>query len=125
MAVKVFISYAHNDEHYKNELVKHLAALQRSGVIEEWNDRQITVGQSWDDEIKTAMNEAQLFLLLVSSDFIASDYINNKEIAEAFEKGRRNEAKIVPVIIRPCDFDDTPLAQFQAVPTNAKPISTW
>src|SRR6185295_13371991 len=125
MAVKVFISYAHKDEMYKDQLVAHLSALKNLGIIQQWDDRQITVGQSWDHEINSAMNEAELILLLISSDFLASDYIVSKEISAALERSRRNETKLVPIIVRPCDFADTPLAQFQATPKNAKPISTW
>ena len=125
MAVKVFISYSHKDEPYKDQLVAHLSALKNLGVIQQWDDRQIELGQQWDNQINTAMNDAELILLLVSSDFLASDYIVGKEISTALERSKRNETKLVPIIVRPCDFADTPLAQFQATPKNAKPISTW
>lgn len=125
MAVKVFISYSHKDEEYKNQLSSHLAALKRNGIIQQWDDRQIELGQQWDNQINSAMNEADLILFLVSSDFINSDYIFEKEMSAALERSKRNETKLVPIIVRPCDFADTPLAQFQATPKNAKPISTW
>src|SRR5204862_2318703 len=122
---KVFISYSHKDELFKDQLIAHLAVLKIEGVIEEWNDQQLTPGQGWDDKIKAAINEAEVILFLISSDFLASNYIRQNEILTAIERGQRNEVILVPIIIRPCDFEDSHLAKFQAVPKNAKPISTW
>lgn len=123
--MKIFISYAHDDEFYKNELLKQLKHLERDGVISGWQDGLINPGEKWDDSIKTALRECELILFLISADFLASDYIHNTEIKIAFERYEKGEVKIIPVILRPCLWKDTELSQFQALPTGAKSLSTW
>ena len=78
--VKLFISYAHEDEEYKDQLVKHLSSLLRKGWLEEWNDRKIAPGEEWDASIKNALADAEMILFLISADFMASDYIYDEEI---------------------------------------------
>ncbi len=123
--VKIFISYAHEDEEYKDQLVKQLSGLLRNGWIEEWNDRKIAPGQEWDDSIKNALVDAEVILFLVSADFMASDYIHDEEIKQALQRNKNGQLTIVPVIIRSCDFSSLSLSKFQALPTNATPIRSW
>ncbi len=123
--VKVFISYAHKDEEYKNKLVTHLIPLEREGLIDSWNDRELKVGDNWDIQIKRSLEEAQIVLLLVSPDFISSDYIHRVEIQGALERHQEGKATISPIIIRTIDWDSFSLGRFQALPTGGKPISTW
>ena len=125
MAPSLFISYAHADMLYKDQLVRHFAALKNSGVIREWNDRYIQPGEKWDHSISEAMQKSDVIVFLVSSDFLASDYINRYEITTAMEREKSGQVRIIPVVIRPCDFYSSPLSQYQALPRGAKPISTW
>ncbi|MDQ3020628.1 MAG: toll/interleukin-1 receptor domain-containing protein [Bacteroidota bacterium] len=125
MAINIFISYSHADELYKNDLVNHLSGLKRSGIINDWDDRKILPGEKWDEEIKKHFKDSKLVLFLVSSDFMASDYIQDIEIRTAIEKHERGEITIVPIIIRDCDYTSLSLSKFQALPKNAKPISSW
>jgi len=101
--MKIFISYAHQDEKYKNELLKHLSNLQRKGIIEGWHDRLITPGKNWDESIKSALYECEVILFLISSDFLASDYIYDTEIKIALERYEKGQVQLIPVIVRPCD----------------------
>ncbi len=123
--MRLFISYAHADEAYKNKLEKFLSGLKRQGAIDWWTDRAIVAGEDWGNEIKQGLLNSNVILFLVSSDFMASDYINDVEIAQAIKRHEAGEVIIVPVIIRPCDFTSLPLQKFQALPKNALPISKW
>jgi hypothetical protein len=123
--IKLFISYAHDDETYKDELIKHLSGLKRNGVIEEWNDRYIIPGQEWDAEIKQKLNNSHIVIFLISSDFMASNYINDVEIKNTMDRHNNNEIIIIPVIIRHCDFKSLGLNKFQALPKDANPVKSW
>jgi hypothetical protein len=120
-SVKVFYSYAHEDEKLRDELKKHLSNLKRQGVITDWYDRDISAGKVWDDEIKQHLNSAKVILLLTSPDFMDSDYINDVEVKRAMERHEAGEARVVPVILRPVDWAGTPFSKLQALPTDAKP----
>jgi TIR domain len=123
--VKVFISYAHKDEAIKVELTKHFSELRRKKIIVDWNDRMILPGEEWDATIKMALEEADIIFFLFSADFIASDYINNVEIGVAIERHDRKLTRLIPIIVRPCDFASSPLCYIQALPKDAKPITIW
>jgi len=123
--MKIFISYAHKDEFYKNELLKHLSNLQRKGIIDGWHDRLIKPGEKWNESIKCALYECQVIVCLISADFLASEYIHNTEIKIALERYAKGEVLIIPVIVRPCNWDDSDLGKFQALPKDAKALSTW
>lgn len=97
---RVFLSYSHKDEKYKEQLDNHLSALKRSGKIETWNDRKIDGGSDWDKTIKENMEKADIFLFLISADFMASEFIWNVEIRHAISSGKT----VVPIFLRPCDF---------------------
>lgn len=120
-----FISYSHKDEEFKEELMSHFKGMIGNGTIKAWEGRAILPGQDWDLEIKKKLEEATVILFLVSSAFMDSDYIKDVEIKHAIERYERKEVKIVPVILRPCDFDSLPLNKHLAVPTGRKPISRW
>ena len=89
--VKVFFSYAHADETYKNELNKHLSPLKRSEKIEAWNDEELLPGSSFDDEIKQKLEQSDIIILLISSDFINSDYCYEIEMQNAMTRAERDE----------------------------------
>ncbi len=123
--LNVFFSYAHKDEELRDELAVHLAILKRQGKIRPWHDRQITGGQEWAGEIDDNLDAADVILLLVSPTFVASDYFWDKELKRALERHEAGEARVIPIILRPVDWTDAPFAKLQALPKNAKPVTTW
>lgn len=120
--MRAFISYSHHDAEFLTALHQHLAALRRQNLLEAWTDREIDAGGVLDDEIAVAMNNANLFLLLVSSSFINSDYCYEKEFKKALEKYKLGKALIVPIIVRPCDWEIPELRQFKALPEDGKAV---
>ena len=122
---KLFISYSHKDELYKDELLEHLSGMRRSGEIKDWTDRAIVSGEKWDDVIKKNIEEADMILFLLSSSFIASDYIQNIEIKNAIERHNRKKVVIIPIPVRPCDYKSLPLRDIQSASKDFKPISTF
>jgi len=123
--VSVFFSYSHKDEDLRDELEVHLAALKRQGVIEAWHDRRIGVGKDLPKVIDAHLEEAEIVLLLVSPDFIASDYCYDVEMSRAMERHKSGHARVVPVILRPCDWHDTPFGKLLAVPKDGMPIMKY
>jgi hypothetical protein len=123
--VRVFVSYAHEDDHFRRELMKHLSLLVREVLIAPWHDRSIGPGDDWESAIDENLQAADIILLLVSADFMASDYIDGKELSRALERHDAGEARVVPVILRPADWESAPFGRLQAVPTDARPITTW
>lgn len=123
--VRLFYSYSHRDERLRDELDTHLKLLQREGLIEVWHDRQIAPGQAWDEEINANLESADIILLLISANFIASDYCYGVEMQRAIERDASGEARVVPVILRDVDWQGAPFGKLQALPKNGKPIMTW
>jgi WD40 repeat protein len=124
-SVKVFCCYARKDKRLQEKLMKHLSALQRQGLIEVWYDGKIDPGMPWEQEIKNALQSAQIILLLVSSDFIASNYCWEVELQRTMERHERGEAEIVPILLSPCFWKELPFAKLQMLPTGAKPVTLW
>ncbi len=122
---RVFYSYSHKDAALRDELETHLAALKRSGTIQGWSDRAITGGQEWAGQIDANLEAAEIILLLVSADFIASDYCYDLEMTRALEKHAAGAARVIPIVLRPVDWESTPFHKLQALPTGAKAITTW
>lgn len=122
-SISIFYSYAHEDERLRKKLDKHLVLLQRQGLISTWYDRKITAGTEWANEISTHLNNAQIILLLVSSSFLASDYCYSNEMAQALERHNAGTARVIPIILRPVDWQGAPFRQIQALPTDARPIT--
>jgi len=125
MNIKIFISYAHADEELYKKLEEHLNPLKYSGKITTWQDQEIPPGADWEDQIDTHLNEADMILLLISSSFIASNYCWNKEVQIALERHKAGTAKVIPIILKPTLWQDTPLGRLQVLPTKAKPIVQW
>jgi tetratricopeptide (TPR) repeat protein len=125
MAIEVFYSYSHKDEKLRDRLETHLARLQRQGVITGWHDRKIGAGSEWKGAIDQRINTARVILLLISPDFIASDYCYNIEMRQAMQRHEAGEAKVIPIYLRPCDWEGTPFGKLQALPTDAKPVTRW
>jgi len=124
-ALEVFCSYAHRDEALRDDLVKHLGLLQRQGVIAAWHDRKITAGTEWAGAIDAHLQSAQIILMLVSADFMASDYCYDVEMQRAMTRHEAKEARVIPVILRPVDWQAAPFGKLQALPKDGKPITTW
>ncbi len=101
MPVNIFFCYAHEDEALLNQLKAHLKPLQRQGLIDVWYDRDIGAGTQWEQEIKERLENAQIILLLVSPDFMYSEYCYGIEMKRAIERDERKEAKVIPIILRP------------------------
>lgn len=123
--VTVFLSYSHKDEKYRDELETHLASLKRQGIIETWHDRRIGAGKEIDSEISENLETADIILLLASSDFIASKYCIDIEVTRALERHEKGEARVIPVIIRPCDWHDLPFGKLNALPIDGRPVSKF
>jgi hypothetical protein len=123
--VKAFISYSHKDEALRKELESHLAMLQRSGVIEMWHDRRIIAGSNLDSAISEQLESAQIILLLISADFLASDYCYDIEMGRAMEKHHDGSAAVIPVILRPCDWYSSPFGKLLATPQDGKPVTMF
>jgi nucleoside phosphorylase len=123
--VKIFFSYSHKDEVLRDQLATHLSTLRRQGVIKEWHDRKIGAGKEWAGEIDRNLESAHIILLLVSADFINSDYCMDVEVRRAMGRHELGEAWVVPVILRPVDWNGLPFSKLQALPKDGKPITTW
>jgi TIR domain len=124
--MRAFISYSHHDKAALERLHVHLKNLTRGGHIETWYDRDILAGSDLNAEIERELEAADLFLLLVSPDFIASDYCIEREMARALERHATGKARVVPIIVEECDWKAMgELRQLKAVPTDGKAISEW
>jgi hypothetical protein len=121
----LFLSYAHEDESLLKELEKHLVPLKRQGLISPWHDRLIEPGTDWAQEVDAQLKRASIFLLLISPDFLASDYCYGIEMHQALERHRTGTAYVIPIILRPADWQETPLRDLQALPPEGKPITSW
>jgi hypothetical protein len=119
---KVFFSYSHEDETYRDQLEKHLAVLKRNGIITTWHDRRIVGGEDFSQEINKNLEKADLILLLISPDFLASDYCYEVEMQRAIHRHQEQKTVILPVILQYCDWQSTPFGKLLAVPKDGKPI---
>lgn len=123
--LQVLFCYAHEDETLLNKLKIHLITLQRQKIIQMWHDRDISAGSEWEREINKYLSIADIILLLISPDFMASDYCFDVEMVKAIKRHEHGEARVIPVILRPVDWQGTPLGTLQALPIDAKPITLW
>jgi hypothetical protein len=123
--VKVFCSYSHKDQRLRDELETHLAIMKNNQEIESWHDRKITAGQEWAEQIDENLRTADLILLLVSANFLASRYCWDVEMKLAMERHERGEAVVIPILLKPVEWEDAPFGKLQACPTNARPITEW
>ncbi|NWJ47796.1 MAG: protein kinase [Chloroflexi bacterium] len=119
---KVFISYSHKDAEWLAKLRSFLVPLERMG-IPIWDDTQIKPGNLWRNEIKKALSSAKVALLLVSSDFLASDFINDQELPTLLKAAQNDGALILQVVLRPVMLEGTTLYEYQAVNSASNPLS--
>ena len=124
-AVRLFISYSHKDERLREELETHLKLLQRQGLIDTWQDRRIEAGDDWKRQIDDNLERADIILLLVSADFIASDYCYEKEMGRALERHHNREARVIPVIVRDVDWKRAAFAELHVLPKDGLAVTKW
>ncbi len=124
-ARSLFFSYSHKDETLRDELETHLKLLQRQRIISTWHDRKILAGEEWDHEIDNRIERADIILLLISSDFIASEYCWDKEVTRALERHTAKQATVIPVLLRSCDWKGAPFGKLQGLPTDMKAVTAW
>lgn len=122
---RAFISYSHNDQEYLDRLMVHLKPLIKKGVIDIWSDNKIKTGDQWKAEIEEALNNASISILLISADFMASDFIVDNELPPLLAKAEVDGTKILPLILSPCRFSREPsLNRFQAANSPSEPLSS-
>ena len=124
-AKQLFYSYSHKDADLRDELDHHLSVLKRSGIIHDWYDRAIDAGAGWAGQIDNHLGKADIILLLISADFLASDYCYDVEMKRALERHEAGEAAVIPIILRPVDWSGAPFAKLQCLPTHAVPVTSW
>ena len=123
--MNVFFSYSQKDEDLRDELATHLALLKRSGKIHTWYDREILPGGEWAAAIHDNLEAADIILLLVSPAFIASDFCWDVELKRAMERHEAGTARVIPIILRPCDWQSAPFGKLQGLPRNGRPVTEW
>ncbi len=123
--IEIFFCYAREDENLRNELEKHLSILKQQGQIITWHDRKIGAGKEWEREIDTHLNTAHVILLLISQNFMNSDYCYSIEMKRALERHEVGTVRVIPVILRPVDWKGAPFSKLQVLPTDGKPITRW
>lgn len=123
--LELFYSYSHKDEELRDVLEEHLAMLKREDVIKGWHDRRISGGREWEGQIDEHLNTADIILLLTSSTFLASYYCYDIEVKRAMERHEAGEARVIPVILRACDWHTAPFGKLQAFPKDGKPVKQW
>ncbi|WP_437971620.1 AAA family ATPase [Sorangium sp. So ce260] len=123
--IRLFFSYSHKDEALRDELETHLALLKREGLLQSWHDRRIGAGAEWAGQIDKNLDEAEMILLLVSADFLASDYCFDIEVKRALAHHDAGQACVIPVILRKTDWQSAPFAKLLALPKDARPVTLW
>ncbi len=123
--IKVFFSYSHKDKDLRDELDKHLSVLKRQKLISNWDDGMIVPGDEWEPQIEYQMDSADLILLLISPDFLDSDYCSVIEQGHALEKHAAGEVLVIPVLLRPLDWQGSPFGKLQGLPTDFRSVTEW
>ncbi|MDA1015201.1 MAG: toll/interleukin-1 receptor domain-containing protein [Planctomycetota bacterium] len=121
--LRVFVSYSRRDSGFFDELVVHLSILQRQGIIDVWHEGRIRAGQSWKSEVAEQIELADVIILLVSADFLASDFCWDFELTRILERQDRGEVEVLPVLVRVCAWSHTPLKALPMLPNDAVPIA--
>jgi hypothetical protein len=120
--LQVFCCYAREDQSFLFQLKTYLKPLARDGLIVIQADIDVSPGEEWEQKISHWLNTAHMIILLISPDFMASDYCYSKEMMRAMERHEQGEARVVPIILRPADWHSAPFAKLQVLPKNAKPV---
>jgi SAM-dependent methyltransferase len=123
--VRLFYSYAHRDRRFRVQLEGHLSVMKRTNLVADWHDRLIVPGSDWVEEIDERLDKAEIILLLISADFLASDYCVGVEMQAALRRHSEGRSRVIPVIVRPCDWQSAGLAHLEVLPPNGRPIVSW
>jgi formylglycine-generating enzyme required for sulfatase activity len=123
--LKLFISYSHKDQEQLDELLKYLKNLVDNGKIEPWTDRLLEIGSSWDSVIKDNLSSADIIILLISVEFINSDYITTTELVATKKRHDDNTAKVIPILLSHCEFSDYWFSAIQGLPEDMVPLSEF
>jgi hypothetical protein len=123
--LEVFISYSHKDKLLRDQLAIQLSNLRRQGVIRDWFDGDIIPGTEWRKQIQQHLESAQIILLLISADFMASEFSYSIEMTRAIQRHEDGNACVLPILLRPTDYEGAPFAKLLMLPTDAKPITRW
>ena len=123
--IKLFYCYAHEDKALRDELQIHLSGLRRQYQLTNWHDREILPGENWEQVIDTNLNSADIILLLISPHFMDSEYCYGKEMTKALEREKVGICRVIPILLRPTDWEDAPFSYLQMLPTDARPITSW
>ena len=122
---EIFFSYAHVDEDLMNDVRRQLIVYDRQKIIVKWYDRLIPPGGAWTKEIDERLSQARIILLFVSPHFIESKYCYHVEMAEALRRHEAGQVIVIPIILRPCPWQDSPIGHLQALPKDGKAITLW
>jgi len=122
---RVFISYAPHDREYMQELLMHLKILERQQVVDVWSDQLISLGESRDEIVGQMLQEANVILLLISSDYLALDDLYEREMQPALKRYEAGQAVVIPVLLRSVDWHNTSLAPLEMLPPGAVPVAAW
>jgi hypothetical protein len=123
--IEVFCAYSHANEKQRAKMEKHISQLKNDGLISTWHDRKISAGKEWEQQIDEHLNAAKVILLLISGDFLASDYCYGVEMKRAMQRHEAGQALVIPVILRPCDWHSAPFAKLEVLPEKAKAVTDW
>ena len=123
--IKVFFSYSHRDERLRDEMELHLSTLKRSRLISAWHDRKLSPGDSFNREIDAQLATADLILLLISANFLSSEYCYTKEMQRALKRHKAGTARVIPIIVRPAVWQDSPIGGLLALPRDGKAVTSW
>lgn len=121
----VFVSYAHEDDKFRDDLETQLKILKNKGYVEWWSDKKIVPGDEWEKEILDALAAADVILLIISSYFLSSEFCWGVELKSAVKRHNAGTARVIPVFARVCVSDETPIEPLHGVPQKDKPISSW
>ncbi len=122
---KVFVSYSHEDEKFRSELEVQLTILQNKGYLEWWTDQRLVPGDEWEKAILDSLRQSDIILLLVSSHFLASPFCWAVELKEAIERHEAGTARVIPIFVRECIPDETPLEKLHGIPPKDHPVHDW
>src|SRR5256885_14301839 len=125
MTIEVFISYSHKDQTFREELEIHLSNLKRQNIISSWYDGNIAPGSEWEPQKMEHLKAAQIILLLISADFIQSDFCYSIEMEQAIDRHNAGEARVIPILLRPTDWQGAPFDKLKMLPTDAKAVTRW
>lgn len=122
---RIFVSYARVDEPHRLRLAVHLAPLVREGLVDVWCDQAVAAGSDWERDIQHELATADIVMLLVTPDFVASDYCFERELPEVLRRNEEDGLCVLPVLVKSVDLVNLPIGRFQGLPTDLWPISAW